>query len=93
MLSVPLTEGDRMVVVASFGGDDRDPAWLWNVRANPRVRVTVDGHTRDMTAHEADEAERAELWPKVVAAAQVYAKYQQKTSRQIPLVVLEPAPA
>lgn len=91
MLTVPVREPGRAVVVASFGGDDRDPAWLLNLRADPRVRLTIEGTTQEMVAREADESERAELWPKVVEANEVYETYQRRTSRRIPVVILEPA--
>jgi len=63
MLSVPIIGGDRLVLVASFGGDDRHPAWYLNLRSNPEVRVTIAGSTRTMIARIATEEERAELWP------------------------------
>lgn len=90
MLAVPIAERDRLVVVASFGGDDRHPAWYLNLRANPRVRTTMAGRTRTMTARTATAAERARLWPRVTAVYQGYARYQERTGRSIPLVILEP---
>ena len=48
MLSVPIVDGERLVVVASFGGDDRHPAWYLNLRANPELRVTTAASTRTM---------------------------------------------
>jgi len=53
MLSVPIIDGDRLVLVASFGGDDRHPAWYLNLRSNPEVRVTIAGTTRTMIARTA----------------------------------------
>src|SRR5215207_9175972 len=50
MLSVPIIDGERLVLVASFGGDDRHPAWYLNLRSNPEVRVTIAGSTRTMIA-------------------------------------------
>jgi deazaflavin-dependent oxidoreductase (nitroreductase family) len=90
MLTAPVHEGDRLVVVASYGGDDRHPAWFLNLQANPRVEVTIGGKTQPMQARVATADEKAELWPKVVAAYKGYAGYQTKTSRDIPLVILEP---
>jgi deazaflavin-dependent oxidoreductase (nitroreductase family) len=91
MLAVPLVEGDRLVLVASFGGDHRHPAWYLNLRADPRVRATFAGSTRTMTARVATGQERERLWPRITASFQGYARYQQRTSRTIPVVVLEPA--
>jgi deazaflavin-dependent oxidoreductase (nitroreductase family) len=91
MATTPLQMGESLVLVASFGGDDREPQWCQNIRANPDVEVTVEGRTRRMRAHIADAGERAELWPQVVANAAFYDDYQRKTTREIPVVVFEPA--
>lgn len=93
MLTAPIVDEDRMVLVASFGGDDRHPTWYLNLRANPEVRVTDGGTTRTMTARVASEEERAELWPRIVSTHPGYEQYQSKTDRTIPVVVLEPAVA
>ena len=90
MLTAPLASPDRVVLVASFGGDDRNPAWFLNLRANPAVEVTMGGSKRPMTARVATAEEKAELWPQVVASYKGYANYQSKTDRDIPLVILEP---
>ncbi len=92
MLTSPLRDGEKMVLVASKGGDDRNPAWLLNLRDDPRVQVTMGGTTRSMTAHVADADEKAVLWPRIVADHDNYAAYQSKTTRDIPVVVLEPSP-
>jgi deazaflavin-dependent oxidoreductase (nitroreductase family) len=90
MLSVPVIDGDRLVLVASFGGDDRDPAWYLNLQANPEVRVTIAGSTRTMIARIATEEEKAELWSQIISAYEGYARYQERTERPIPVVILEP---
>jgi deazaflavin-dependent oxidoreductase (nitroreductase family) len=91
MLTSPVQEGTTLVVVASRGGGDRSPAWFLNLRDNPEVEVTLKGAaTQRMRARIATPAERARLWPLVVADHHNYAGYQTKTSRQIPLVLLEP---
>jgi len=86
-----LQDGDRLVVVASKGGAPRHPAWFLNLAANPEVTVERGRERLAMRAREADDEERARYWPQVVAMYPGYEKYQQKTSRRIPLVVLEPA--
>jgi deazaflavin-dependent oxidoreductase (nitroreductase family) len=92
MLTVPVQVGDALVVVASAGGDDRHPAWYLNLVDEPRVQVAVSGGPpRPMVARVATPDERAELWPRVTAALSNYAEYQTRTSRVIPLVLLEPA--
>jgi deazaflavin-dependent oxidoreductase (nitroreductase family) len=91
MLTSPVQQGTTLVVVASRGGDDRSPAWLLNLQDDPEVEVAFKGAAKQrMRARVATPAERARLWPLVVADHQNYAAYQAKTSRQIPLVMLEP---
>ena len=90
MLTVPVRDGERLVLVASYGGDDRHPAWFLNLRDNPEVTVTMDGRTRPMRARVASPDEKADLWPRVVAAYEGYGGYQSRTSRDIPLVIVEP---
>ena len=93
MLTSPVQDGDRVVLVASYGGDDRNPSWFLNLRDNPDVELTMHGATRPMRARAASPDERAELWPRVVAAHKGYGQYQTRTEREIPLVILEPRPA
>jgi deazaflavin-dependent oxidoreductase (nitroreductase family) len=62
-----VVEGDRLVLVASLGGDDRHPAWYLNLQANPEVRVTMAGSTRAMVVRTATEEERVELWPQITS--------------------------
>jgi len=91
MLTSPLVEGDRMVIIASRGGDDRHPTWFLNLRDDPEVQVAVQGGLRrPMRARIAEGDERRSLWERVTAAHDNYAGYQRKTSREIPVVVLEP---
>jgi deazaflavin-dependent oxidoreductase (nitroreductase family) len=90
MLSVPIVDDDRLVLVASFGGDERHLAWYLNLQANPEVRVTIAGTTRAMIARTATEEERAKPWPQITSTFKGYAPYQNRTERQIPVVILEP---
>jgi deazaflavin-dependent oxidoreductase (nitroreductase family) len=92
MLTSPVYDTDRVVLVASKGGDDRPPDWYRNLVADPDVELTVKGATRPMLARTASPEERAALWPSVVRAYRGYALYQERTSREIPLVILEPRP-
>jgi deazaflavin-dependent oxidoreductase (nitroreductase family) len=78
MLTVPIVDGDRLVLVASFGGDDRHPARYLNLRANPEVHVTMAGSTRNMVARTATEEERVELWPQITSTFAGYARYQER---------------
>lgn len=91
MLTVPIREGEGYVVVASRGGDDKHPAWFLNLRDNPAVEVVVGGGAPvPMTARIADADTRARLWPEITSKYRNYAGYQEKTSREIPLIILEP---
>ena len=88
MLTTPLEEGDKVVLVASYGGDDRDPMWFSNLVAHPDVDVVLAGSKRKMRAVVAEGDERTRLWEALTAKHANYAGYQRKTSRQIPVVVL-----
>ena len=91
MLTSPLVEGDRMVIIASRGGDDRHPTWFLNLRDHPEVEVAVQGGpTRPMRARIVEGDERRALWQRVTSAHDNYAGYQKKTAREIPVVMLEP---
>jgi deazaflavin-dependent oxidoreductase (nitroreductase family) len=91
MLTSPVQDGATLVVVASRGGDDTHPAWFLNLRDNPDVQVAVQGGPKkSMRARIATATERSTLWPRVIADHRNYADYQTKTSREIPLVLLEP---
>ena len=91
MLTAPLEDGDRVMLVASWGGDDRHPMWFLNLRDNPDVELTLRGKKRKMRAHVASPEERAELWPRITKDHANYAGYQTRTDREIPLVILDPA--
>jgi F420H(2)-dependent quinone reductase len=80
----------RYAMVASKGGAPKHPVWYYNVRANPLVEVQDGPHKQDMTAREVSGEERAQWWDRAVAAYPPYAEYQRKTTRQIPVFVLEP---
>ena len=91
MLTSPLQEGAALVVVASRGGDDHAPAWYLNLREDPDIQVRLQGRpSRQMRARIATPAERERLWPLVIADHKNYAGYQTRTTRVIPLVLLEP---
>jgi deazaflavin-dependent oxidoreductase (nitroreductase family) len=90
MLTSPVQDGDKIVLVASFGGSDRHPAWFLNLRDNPAVDVLMNGRSGSMRARVASQEEKSRLWPRVVKAYSGYEAYQQRTSRDIPLVILEP---
>jgi deazaflavin-dependent oxidoreductase (nitroreductase family) len=83
-------DGERFVVVASNAGDDRNPAWLLNLRKDPRAEVQVRGRHLAVQAREASPTESERLWPKLEASYAHYRDYRAKTRRSIPIVLLEP---
>ncbi|MFY9918067.1 MAG: nitroreductase family deazaflavin-dependent oxidoreductase [Mycobacterium sp.] len=86
-----VTIDGKMLIVGSFGGAATDPAWVHNLRANPRAHIEVGSDAYDVTARELPPAERDVAFEKVVAAAPVSGEYQSKTSRVIPLFELQKA--
>jgi deazaflavin-dependent oxidoreductase (nitroreductase family) len=83
-------DGDRIVVVGSWGGAARDPAWAHNLRDHPRARLRIGKRDRSATATEVEDGpERNRLWQMVCRAFPMYASYQQMTPRRIPLFVLD----
>jgi deazaflavin-dependent oxidoreductase (nitroreductase family) len=90
MLTAPVHQPDRVVLIASKGGDDRHPFWYLNLVAHPDIELTENGVTRPMRARTATAEEKAAVWPAVVRAYPGYAVYQRKTTRDIPVVICEP---
>jgi F420H(2)-dependent quinone reductase len=88
LLYVP--KGDAYVVIASYAGEPRHPDWWLNLKADPRAEVQSGGRTIRVRAREADGPERQRLWNEVVARDTAFATYQERTTRRIPVVVLEP---
>jgi deazaflavin-dependent oxidoreductase (nitroreductase family) len=87
---VYVSDGDDVVLVASKGGHPKNPAWYHNLRANPDTTVQIGSRRRAVHARVADPEERERLWPKAVATYSGYQGYQERTQREIPLVILEP---
>jgi F420H(2)-dependent quinone reductase len=81
----------RYAAVASQGGAPTHPLWYYNFRADPHVELQDGPRKREMVAREVTGDERAQWWERAVAAYPPYAEYQQRTTRQIPVFVLEPA--
>ncbi|MGQ0845531.1 MAG: nitroreductase/quinone reductase family protein [Sporichthyaceae bacterium] len=89
LLTAPIADADRVVLVASKGGHDTDPDWYRNLVANPLVEITRDGTTTPMRARTATPQEKAELWPGIVKVYKGYAQYQKVSARDIPVVICE----
>jgi deazaflavin-dependent oxidoreductase (nitroreductase family) len=87
-----LADGDRYLLFASNAGADTHPAWYFNVRANPRVRIEVGDDVFDAQATELTGAERDEKYAEQARRYPGFADYEQKTSRIIPVVALARVP-
>jgi deazaflavin-dependent oxidoreductase (nitroreductase family) len=87
---VYVRDGENVVVVASKGGHPRHPAWFHNLQANPDTTVQTGSKRRAVRARIADPQERSSLWPRALEVYPGYEEYQQRTAREIPLVILEP---
>jgi deazaflavin-dependent oxidoreductase (nitroreductase family) len=81
------TDGDRWVVVASKGGAPEHPSWYQNLLANPEATIEVKAEEIPVRATTASGEERARLWLLMVEVWPAYDDYQQKTDREIPVVV------
>jgi len=88
LLATP--DGDRLVLIASYGGNPRHPAWYGNVKKTPRCRALFGGRWRDYDAYEAEGEERARLWETALQNYRGYADYQARVDRRIPVIVLDP---
>ena len=77
------------IVIASAGGNPKNPAWYTNLRADPRVTLEDHGRTFKGVASTVDDAERARLWEKIIAAGPGFADYEKRTERVIPVVRIQ----
>lgn len=90
--TVPLVffeDGERLVVIGSKGGTPTDPLWWENLKKSPEAEVQVGGERRRMRARLASAEERARLWPRVKRENPTYAEYEKRTTREIPVVLLQ----
>ncbi len=83
-------DGDAFVVVGSRGGTSADPAWALNLRADPTAVLSIGKRDYQVRSREVAGAERERLWALVTAEFPLYATYQRRTARTIPLFLLEP---
>lgn len=77
-------------VFASFAGQPRNPAWYHNLVAHPEVEAEIGSQTLRLRARVADQAEREPIWTAQKADFPGFQDYEHKTTRQIPVVILEP---
>ena len=85
-----LADDDRLAVFGSKGGAPSHPDWYYNLLANPKVKVEIGTETREMIARVAKGEERERLWTHQKRKYPGFAEYELKTSRQIPVIILEP---
>lgn len=83
--------GSKYLLIGSYGGNPKNPHWVNNLIKNPRVEVQVGSRSWSTLARVAQGEEREQLWKQLTYDFPRYANYQKKTTRQIPVVVLEPA--
>ncbi len=83
-------DAGRLVVVGSRGGAASDPSWVRNLRADPRATVRRGRTEQAVRAREVEGAERERLWALATGEFPLYATYQRRTARRIPVFVLEP---
>ncbi len=91
--TVPLPyfrDGSNYLLIASFGGNAKNPAWFHNLTANPSVELQVGAKQMRATAVISEESERQRIWQQITREYPRYIAYQQKTERTIPVVVLKP---
>jgi deazaflavin-dependent oxidoreductase (nitroreductase family) len=81
-------DGDDLVIVASKGGSHTDPLWWLNLKEHPRTTVQVGSEKREVVARQATTEEKERLWPVLVGIYAPYESYQQRSSRDIPVIVL-----
>ncbi len=85
-----IRDGASYVITASNAGRERNPGWFFNLRSNPHVTIRVHGTQRNVVAEVADPDKRKELWARLVEIAPMYAGYEKRTPREIPMVLLYP---
>ena len=83
-------DGEDFVIIASKGGASAHPAWYLNLMANPEATVEIEDREVRVRAEEADSEEKSRLWQKMVEMYPAYDAYQEKTEREIPLLILHP---
>lgn len=81
--------GDKVLLVASQGGMEKHPFWYYNVLASPRVDILYGGTTRHLTARQASDDEKRDLWPHLLTLYPDFDEYQARTDRNIPVFICE----
>ena len=92
-LAYQTLDGGRVAVFGSKGGAPTNPDWVHNLKANPRARIEIGTEARDVIARVAEGEEHDRIWARQKELMPGFADYEQRTSRTIPVVILEPASA
>lgn len=82
--------GGKKVLVGSQAGMDKNPAWVYSLRANPSISITADGRKKKYIARQVSDEEKRELWPHMISVYPAYDEYQARTDRNIPVFLCEP---
>ncbi len=85
-----MMDDDNYIITASGGGQDRHPAWYYNLTSNPQVTIQVKDRQMTATAEPAQGEERSRLWAKLMEVAPGYGEYANRTTKEIPMVILHP---
>ena len=85
-----LRDGSAYVIIASYAGQPRNPAWFFNLKSHPEATIEVKKRQMQVKAETASPEKRSELWARLVEVAPGYAKYEMRTTREIPVVILHP---
>ncbi|HYD46991.1 MAG TPA: nitroreductase family deazaflavin-dependent oxidoreductase [Terriglobales bacterium] len=85
-----LEDGGNWIIVASKGGMSKHPLWFHNLEANPDAEIEIGRRKIPVRARRATAEEKKALWPRLVAMYRDYDSYQQRTSRDIPVLMLSP---
>jgi len=87
---VYIRDGDNYVIAASNSGANRNPGWFMNLQANPQTTIEVDDMTLTVMAHKASTGEKGRLWVRLVEEGPFFEGYGKKTTRDIPIIILQP---
>jgi len=85
-----VNDGDRIAVVASNNGRDKDPSWWYNMKRNPQAEVQIENEKKRVGAAKASPEEKRRLWPLLTKIYPTYDVYQTRTKREIPVIILTP---
>jgi F420H(2)-dependent quinone reductase len=85
-----MRDGNNYVIIAANAGARRNPGWFANLQANPQTTIEVDDMTRTVMTHKASKEEKDRIWPRFVEQAPFLEGYRKKTTRDMPIIILQP---